>query len=121
LGFTLSKDPKVRYSPAEEKVFEIISAYKKPVTTKVVIQDYFGPFGEVPYHAKDITGSNIRSLRRKVSVNQEPFNIERVKVPGKPVGWTLKKRAIAKRARTKKAATKSAADSKKGRAALSAA
>lgn len=94
MAYTLSKKPKVKYSPSEEKVFRIIRTYagrkKKLPTTKMVSLDLYGDHAGVPYHADQIVSGSLRSLRKKILTNEEPFRLEKIKVPGqKEVMWGL--------------------------------
>lgn len=94
MGYILSKEPKIKYAPAEIKVFKIISAYRKPITTKMIVEDfYFTLKGAKPFHADNIIGGTIRTLRKKIALNKEPFILARLKVSGKPVEWALRKAA----------------------------
>jgi hypothetical protein len=98
LGYVLSKEPKVQYSPSELKVFEIVSRYshkkKELPTTKVVTLDFY-EFGELPFNADIIIGGTIRSLQKKMDVNREAVKLERVKFPGQLVMWKIENRTNA--------------------------
>lgn len=91
----LSKSPKIKYSPSEQAVFIILSKYagrkKKLPTTQLVSWDLYGNLDEMPFHAYQMTGGIIRSLRKKLIANEEPFKLEKIKVPGKKVMWQLEK------------------------------
>ena len=95
MAYILSKNPKVRYSPTEQEVFRILARYagnvKKLPTTQLVSWDLYGDAGDLPFHADQIAGGAIRSLMRKLDANEEPFKLQRVKIPGKKVVWRLTK------------------------------
>lgn len=68
---TLSESPPVPYSPAEKRLFRILSTGRK--TTNAIMKTYYG--GEAPTNARRSIAVGLASLRRKVDRNREPFRI----------------------------------------------
>lgn len=99
MAFELSRKPKVSYSPSEMKIFKVLCGYKKPLTTKELVWDFYDGREDRPYHAEKIVGGFVRSLKQKMIANKEPNEIVRIKTPGEPtVEWKIKRREKKKQA-----------------------
>lgn len=75
---TLSKSPRVPYSPAEKRLFRIVATGRK--TTNAIMKTYYG--GEAPANARRSIAVGLASLRRKVDKNQEPFRMRSTRRSG---------------------------------------
>lgn len=68
------KTLRVPYSAAEQKALDAVRAASgRRVTTGELIAVIYG--GAVPFHARQSVVGAMRSLIRKVTVNDEPFSV----------------------------------------------
>lgn len=72
-------EAKVPYSKTERVAFSALPK-GNPKSTSEILDKFYG--GEVPYHGRNVLNSLIRSLSKKISINQEPFRIEKSKRRG---------------------------------------
>jgi hypothetical protein len=85
----LSREPKVRYSPTEKKMFSLLES--SFITSDDLIKKYFGD--EVPFGARHRINSYLTSLARKMVANDEPMELERTERDGpNPTGARLRRR-----------------------------
>lgn len=81
----------VPYSASERATFNVLPrGDRPPATTSDLIKKIHGSDeDQVPYHARNVLNSTIRSLIRKTRINAEPFEIETSKRRG-PHPMTVK-------------------------------
>ena len=73
MRMNLSLDPKVRYSPGEQRLFALLN--QKPIPSTVLAGKYYRGDVGVPYHSRKIVIGLADSLRKKVIINREPFRV----------------------------------------------
>lgn len=91
-AYTLRRDGRVRYSPAEREIFSFLREH--PRDTVVIARLHYGRKngGDVPFNGRQIVIGALRSLERKVRHNGEPFSIESSKRAGpRPMTFWLAK------------------------------
>lgn len=90
MKFALSQG-NIRYSPAERELFKLIPYKPNMISTVELTRRRYGT--KSPYHGVSIVGNTMRSLARKVEVNQEPFQIAKTAQAGPhPVSYWLEER-----------------------------
>lgn len=72
-GFTLSRDPAVRYSPSEKKVFPLLSSRKK--SSREIAERYYDGAVVAPFNRQRIISGILSSLVKKTRHNGERFVI----------------------------------------------
>jgi hypothetical protein len=84
LAFHLNDEGKLRYSPSERLVFDILN--RKPsfplLSTEIISAFYKSKGQPPPYNCRQIVMGSVRSLVRKVELNKEPFKVQRIKEQG---------------------------------------
>lgn len=86
MAFTLNGEAKLKYSPSERLVFEILGRKLLPVpSTAIVYQFYKAKKQQAPYNSRAIVMGSCRSLVQKIEINKEPFTIKRIKHQGNKV------------------------------------
>jgi hypothetical protein len=76
----LSKNPKERYSPSEQELFELLGS--EFVSSDDLIKKWYGASDNVPFHARSTINAFIRNLDRKMRHNNEPIAIEKTRRSG---------------------------------------
>lgn len=92
MRYSLGNDGTVKYAPAERDVFRVLNAQKKKINS--IELTLLLSNGEPAYNGVSLTGAALRSLARKVELNDEPFRIMRTRRAGpKPISWWVEKKA----------------------------
>jgi hypothetical protein len=92
LSYNLSKNPKVRYSESERQLFSILP--KSSMVDSKTLMENFYKGQKQPYHGRPAIISRLRSLKKKMRLNGEPFMIVNSKRAGpKAMSFGLKKKA----------------------------
>ena len=84
VSIKLKKAEFVRYSPMEQKLFELLRSKRgRPVTTEWLTLQLYAHMGrEPPLSARIILTGVLRSLIKKAKINKEPFTIVRTPAQG---------------------------------------
>lgn len=78
----LSKEPMVKYSPAEASLFEVVvRGGKKPLTLNDVALEHYAP-GPLPLNWQPIVRVTLNQLMKKMKLNKEACMIKKIKTPG---------------------------------------
>lgn len=87
----LSED-KIKYSPSEVRVFDILAKTKEPATSEDVADKMYAK-GKAPYHAVRVAMMTLKSLAQKIHENKEPFVLKQSARKGPyPVHFWLERR-----------------------------
>lgn len=87
---TLSAEPKVSYSPFEQKVFAALQL-KVPKSTVDITDEVYTP-RERPHNARQSVLGALISLSKKVRKNREPFAVKKSERKGPhPVNFWIEK------------------------------
>jgi hypothetical protein len=92
MTFKLSATPKVKYSKRDHVVFAILNRRTKPTDVATLAEAFFKAWkGPRPYFSDVQVGSQVRALSKKISFNDEPFELVRERPAGqREVLWKLK-------------------------------
>ncbi len=86
MAFTLSDEGKLKYSPSERLVFQILSHKPLSYSSTAIVTAFYKTKGQPPpYNSRAIVMGSVRSLVRKVELNKEPFIVRRLKEQGNKV------------------------------------
>ena len=66
----------IRYSPSEQRAFNALLK-KQPASTVDLVKAIYSRKGNQPHNSRQVVLGVMTSLQRKVTMNDEPFVIER--------------------------------------------
>ncbi len=92
---SLSAEPKVNYSPFEQKVFATLNM-RTPKSTVDITEEIYNGDRERPFNARQTVLGALTSLSKKVRANREPFKVRKSKRQGPhPVNfWIMLKSPV---------------------------
>ena len=70
------KNLKIGYSRAEREIFALLPSKGNQRSSKDIAKLRYGSKG-IPYHGQSSVNSALRSLQKKVIINEEPFRVEK--------------------------------------------
>lgn len=74
MKFKLKVDGKVKYSNGEQAAFKALS--EKPKSSTAILEKvYPDGKGDMPYNGRKILIGTLKSLKRKLLTNKEPFKL----------------------------------------------
>lgn len=76
MAFILSQSSKVRYSPGEQALFQIIKSRRNGWEVGELASRFYDD-GREPYHSRAAINGLVNSLMRKVIKNNEQFRVRR--------------------------------------------
>lgn len=91
LGFTLSREPNMRYSKGEQRIFNLLRGAQR--SSQELAVAYYGTASAVPFNGRKIVIGLLRSLSEKITSNGEPFRLQNTARAGpKPMSFWLEGR-----------------------------
>lgn len=78
---------KVRYSPMEEKLLQLLPKRGKRISVTDLVDQYYNHPGQRPYTARQTIISSMSALIKKVDHNQEPYMIIKERFPGQQMEY----------------------------------
>lgn len=73
----------VGYSPAEQSVLDLLKNSGQPLDINQLVDLHYQD-RERPYNSKVVMAATLRSLADKIRINQENFEITRIRRPNNP-------------------------------------
>ena len=97
MGWKLSDGSLEKYSPAEQKLFQLLTKTSAPISsTKLVGLFYNGK--RMPVHGRTSMNVSLKRLMQKIDQNKEPFRLVREpSSSGRALDWCIKSRVRGKR------------------------
>jgi hypothetical protein len=71
--FKLKIDGKVKYSKGEQAAFKVLSA--TPRSSTMMLEKIYTKTTDEPFNSRKILIGTLKSLRRKILANREPFKL----------------------------------------------
>src|SRR5262252_1682172 len=89
MAFPRNSNPRIRYSPSEERLLWMLMRAKGALDTLQITAKFYGR--DVPFNGPNIIGGTLRRLAAKVNYNHEDFTV--VRTGKRPISWTIKHNA----------------------------
>jgi hypothetical protein len=92
MDWRLSDGKLEKYSPAEQKLFQLLRRTNDPINSTTLMELYYNGRRQ-PVHGRTAMNVSLKRLMQKVDQNKEPFKIVRSKRQGgEPITWQIRTR-----------------------------